>query len=131
MYEHRLQNLGINKELNKRHFKDQLLRHFVNAQEQSDGKNSIMVFEHGMKQMLKRSSQEYDYQEETLVLQKLPILCVVKCFHQIHTWFSFNGSFPQQCQQQSLPPKLKLLTSMLLTGGDIEDQQSTDTQACC
>ena len=38
MYEHRLQNLGINKELNKIHFKDQLLRHFVNAQEQSDGK---------------------------------------------------------------------------------------------
>ena len=71
MYEHRLQNLGINKELNKRHFKDRLLRvrHFVNAQEQSDGKNSILVFEHGMKKMLKRSSQEYDYQEETLVLQ--------------------------------------------------------------
>ena len=81
MYEHRLQNLGCNKELNKQ---DQLLHHFVNAQKQSDGKSSIIVFEHGMKEMLKKSSQEYDYQEETLLLQKAANMCVVKNFHQIH-----------------------------------------------
>ena len=81
MYEHRLQNLGCNKELNKR---DQLLHHFVNAQKQSDGKNSIIIFEHGMKEMLKKSSQEYNYQEETLLLQKAVNMCVVKSFHQIH-----------------------------------------------
>ena len=98
MYEHRLQNLGCNKELNKR---DQFLHHFVNAQKQSDGKNSIIVFEHGMKEMLKRSSQEYDYQEETLLLQKAANMCVVKNFHQIATWFSFNGSFPQHCLPQN------------------------------
>ena len=62
--------------------------------------------------------------------KKWPILCVVKTFSS-NTWFGSNVSFPQHCQQQSLPPKLKLLTSMLLTGGDIEDQQSTDTQVCC
>ena len=73
MYEHRLQNLGCNKELNKR---DQLLHHFVNAQKQSDGKK--------FKEMLKRSSQEYDYQEETLLLQKAANMCVVIIFHQIH-----------------------------------------------
>ena len=37
-----------------------------------------------MKEMLKSSSQEYDYQEETLLLQKAANMCVVKIFHQIH-----------------------------------------------
>ena len=66
--------------------------------------------------MLKRSSQEYDYKEKTLVLQKAANI-VRSAILSSNTQFSFNGSFPQQCQQQSLPPKLKLLTSMLLTGG--------------
>ena len=121
MYEHRLQNLGCNKESNKR---DQLLHHFVNAQKQSDGKNSIIVFEHGMKEMLKRSSQEYDYKEETLLLQKAANMCVVKNFHQI---LQFQWFIPSTLSTT----KLKLLASLILTGGDIENQQSTDTQVCC
>ena len=111
MYEHRLQNLGCNKELNKR---DQLLHHFVNAQKQSDGKNSIIVFEHGMKEMLKRSSQEYDYQEETLLLQKAANMCVVKFF--IKYMVQFQWFIPSTLSTT----KLKLLTSLLLTAGDIE-----------
>ena len=50
MYEHRLLDLGICKEINKARFKDQVLKHFPHAQEQSDGKNVILVFEQGMQE---------------------------------------------------------------------------------
>ena len=103
MYEHRLQNLGCNKELNKR---DQLLHHFVNAQKQSDGKNSIIIFEYGMKEMLKKSSQEYNYQEETLLLQKAANMCVVKNFHQIRGSVSMVHSLNNVYHQTQITNQL-------------------------
>ena len=45
LYERRLHIVGIGKEVNKVRFKEQLLEYFTNAQEQSDGKNVILVFE--------------------------------------------------------------------------------------
>ena len=42
----------------------------------------------------------------------------------------FDGSFPRECQQQSVPTNLKMLVNLLLRGGDITDQDSTDSQPC-
>ncbi len=44
LYESRLLILGIDKEINKVRFKEQVLKYFTNAQEQSDGKNKVLVF---------------------------------------------------------------------------------------
>ena len=48
LYENRLLELGISKEINRVCFKEELLKYFPHAQEQSDGKNVILVFEQGM-----------------------------------------------------------------------------------
>lgn len=130
MYENRLQDLGISKEKNKRHFKNQLLSHFENAQEQTDGKNSLLVFDRGMQQLLKQSQQELhvDHQENMLLLQKAANIVRSEIYSSSGKWFNFNASFPQHCQESLLPSTLKLLTNMLLTGGDIKDQKSSDTQ---
>jgi hypothetical protein len=50
-YESRLKDLGIPKEINNVHFKEQLVPIFTEAQTQSDGKNIILVFEQGMQQL--------------------------------------------------------------------------------
>ena len=44
--------------------------------------------------------------------------------------FRFDGYFPGDCQQTSVPTNLKMLVSMLLYGASLKDQQSKDSQAC-
>ena len=55
VFENRLEDLGNNKSVNKTRLKKQLLEHFKEAQEQSDGKNTILVFKEGMRNMLKEA----------------------------------------------------------------------------
>ncbi len=50
LYESRLLILGIDKEINKVRFKEQVLKYFTNAQEQSDGKNKVLVSEKGIQE---------------------------------------------------------------------------------
>jgi hypothetical protein len=76
-----------------------------NAQEQNDGKN---VFEQGMQQMLKKSVG-CDYQEDMLILMKAARIVRTDIFSS--SGFSFNASFPQGCQKESLPTTLKLLAT--------------------
>ncbi len=41
LYESRLKDFGISKEINKVRFKERILSHFPEAQTQSDGKNIV------------------------------------------------------------------------------------------
>ncbi len=127
MYENRLCNLGLSKEINKVRFKQQVLAYFPLAQEQNDGKNVILVFEHGMQELLKKS-MECHYQENALILMKAARIVRNDIFSS--NGFSFNASFPPECQKESVPASLKLLVTLLLRGGDILDQNSDDSQAC-
>ena len=127
MYENRLGNLGISKEVNKVRFKERVLEYFPNAQEQNDGKNVKLVFEQGMQQMLKKSVG-CDYQEDMLILMKAARIVRTDIFSS--SGFNFNASFPQGCQKESLPTTLKWLVTMLLRGADILDQDSADSQVC-
>ena len=67
LYESRLHILGIDKEINKVRFKKQVLEYFTNAQEQSDGKNKVLVFEKGIQQMLKQT-MKCDHEGDALIL---------------------------------------------------------------
>ena len=69
LYESRLIDFGISKQVNKVRFKDQVLSHFPEAQAQSDGKNAILVFEKGMQQILKQAFN-CNYEDDALVLSK-------------------------------------------------------------
>ncbi len=55
LYEKRLQELGIRKEVNKSWFKEKILQYFPQDQEQSDGKHIVLIFPEGMQQMLKEA----------------------------------------------------------------------------
>ena len=45
LYQHRLDDLGIQKQINKTKLKDRLLQQFPEEEEQFDGKNSIIIKE--------------------------------------------------------------------------------------
>ena len=91
----------------------------MHKNEQSDGKNKILVFKNGMQQMQKQA-MACDY---ALILAK-----AAKIVHRYivsHKGFNFDGKFYSGCQQQSI---LKTLVSMLLNGADLKDQDSMDSQ---
>ncbi|KAG5875929.1 hypothetical protein JTB14_017497 [Gonioctena quinquepunctata] len=53
MYINRLEELGNNKQINKTRLKNQLLEHFPEAQEQFDGRRTVIIFNEGMRNMLR------------------------------------------------------------------------------
>ena len=57
LYVNRLDDLGINKEVNKTRLKDHLLEHFPEAQEQYDGRSTVIIFKGGMQNMLKETTK--------------------------------------------------------------------------
>ena len=126
LYEKRINYLGVEKEVNRSRFKESILSYFPQAQEQSDGKNKILVFEQGMQQMLKQATA-CDYESEALLLAK--VAKIIRKEIVSHKGFYFDGKFPSGCQQVSLPSTLKTLVSMLLYGANLKDQDSTDSQA--
>ncbi len=64
MYLNRLEDFGITKQINKTRLKVNLLEKFPEAQEQHDGKNTIIVFEEGMKNMLREALKKQDFTED-------------------------------------------------------------------
>ena len=127
IYESRLHDLGITKEINKVCFKERVLNYFPNAQEQNDGKNVILVFEQGMQHMLKTSVECSSHQQDALILMKAAKIVRNEIFSSHR--FEFDGSFPHDCQQESVPTNLKMLVNLLLRGGNITDQDSTESQS--
>ena len=55
LYENHLWDFGFEKETNRTWFQEKVLTYFPKAQEQSDGKNTILVCQQGMQQMLKQA----------------------------------------------------------------------------
>ncbi|KAG0727322.1 hypothetical protein GWK47_034911 [Chionoecetes opilio] len=127
LYESRLADFGIRSEVNKVRFKEQILKHFPYSQEQSDGKNVLLVFEKGMQQMLKQA-METDYEGDALILAKSARIVREDIFRSCG--FNFSGSFPPDCQKNSVPANLKSMVTMLMKGADLKDQDCTDSQAC-
>ncbi|KAL7405136.1 hypothetical protein ABVT39_024257 [Epinephelus coioides] len=127
MFENRLLVFGIHKEINRVRFKKQVVKYFPHAQEQSDGKNGILVFEEGMREVLKQALN-CDYEEDLLILAKAAK--IVPCDIYNFTGFKLNASFPTECQQNSVPINLKSLVTMMLVRADLKDQSSSDSQDC-
>jgi hypothetical protein len=126
LYEKRLRDLGVQKEINRMRLKEKIMSHFSQAQEQSDGKNSILVFQQGMQQMLKNTMAN-NYEDDALLLAKTAKL--VRREIDSYNGFHFDCHFSEGCQKRSVPPLLKTLISMLLNGADLNDQDSTESQA--
>lgn len=127
MYELRLKSLGLEKTVNRFRLKNELLNHFSEAQEESDGRRSVLVFKEGLKQFLCEAFKERDYSEDTNILAKAAKILRKDIFS--HTPFKFEGSFPTGCQASSLPETLKSFISMVLNGLDLNVQEE-DAQPC-
>ena len=56
LYISRLKELGVEKQVNKTRLKISLLEDFSEAQEQHDGRHTLLIFKEGMKDMLKDGS---------------------------------------------------------------------------
>ena len=76
--------------------------------------------------MLKQT-MNCDYEGDALILMKVARIIRVDILKS--KGFNFNGSFPSNCQEESLPISLKSLVSMLLRGADLINQDSPDSQA--
>lgn len=123
IFQGRLKDLGVDITINKTRLKIQLLDHFVDkCQEQSDGKNVLIVFNEGMKKLLKNATSFRDYESEAILMAQ-----TVKVLRrEILSWkpLPFTGQFPPDCQVTALPTMLKLFVSMLLHGQNVKSQQS-------
>ena len=72
LYENHVKDTGLKKTLNKCRFKEQILDTFVeDCQEQTDGKNVLLVFDEGMQNILKPATTNRDYDNEALSMFKL------------------------------------------------------------
>lgn len=68
LYVCRLDTLGVNKEINKTRLKMSLLEYFPDAQEQSDGKNILIVFKTAIHRLLKHTVLQRDFSEDATIL---------------------------------------------------------------
>lgn len=120
--------LGIRKTVNKTRLKGDLLHHFSEAQEQCDGKNTVIVFKKGMQNMLKEELKKRDFSEDATILAKAAMIIHNDTFN--HQCFKFNGCFSTQCQENSIPSSLKSLISLIYNGPNLKDQDKEESQAC-
>ena len=100
LYETRLSNFGISKEINKVRFRELLLTHFPDAQAHNDGKNILLIFKHGMQKILKQACQQ-NVESDAMILSKAAKIIREEMIN--FQGFKFSGSFPSECQQDSLP----------------------------
>ncbi len=105
--------------------KTDLLEHFSDAQEQNDGKNTVIVFEKGMQDMLKEALKKRDFTEDATILARAATLIRNDIFN--HQCFDFAGSFPPGCQEDSLPSSLKSLISLIFSGANLKDQDKHES----
>ena len=128
MYEARLGDLGILKQINKTRLKTSLLDHFSDAQEQHDGKHVVIVFKEAMHSLLKDALKKRDISDDVNNLAK--VASIVRKDILEYKGFSFAGCVPLQCQEKSIPTSLKSLVSMIINGLNLKDQNHCESQAC-
>lgn len=121
LYVQRLDDLGIEKTINRARLKKALLEHYNGAlQEKSHGKNTILVFGEAISNLLKDALKR-DFSEEGKTRARAAAIIRKDIFN--HGSFNFSGCLPINCQSSYLPCSLMSLISMILNGVDIKAKQ--------
>lgn len=68
-----------------------------------------------------------DFEEDAIILANVAKIVRNDIFYS--KGVNVNGSFPSQCQQDSVPKSLKSMVAML-KGAGLKDQDSADSQTC-
>ena len=120
LYEERLRVVQASKTINRSRLKTRILNHFSpECQEQTDGKNTLLIFNEGMRRILKQAVDSRDLDEEAISTTRVCNSIRADMFNE--TYVQFDGSFPQKCEETSVPMSLKYLVSLLLYGPNITD----------
>ena len=129
LYVSSIRSLLVDKTIHKTRLKNRIIEHYQgNIQEQTDGRNTVLVFKEGMNLMLKDALKSRDYEAEAFTLAKAPKIIRHEIF-QTAPGFCFNGEFTPDCQSKSGPVSLKCLVSMIQNSPIIDIQGSDETQA--
>ena len=78
----------------------------------------VLVFNKGMRQVLKDHLEHRDYSEEAKILAKPSRVIRQGIFNFVAS--SFTGNFNSKCQKDAVPLKIKRLVSMILYGDNIK-----------
>ena len=129
LYIQRLEDLRIKKTTNKTRLKNALLEHYSGTlQEQSDGRNTVLVFSEAVSSLLNDALKQRDFSEDTEILARAATIVRKDIF--VHKGFYFSRCFPMDCQSKYLPSSLRSLISIILNGLNIRDQEQSENQAC-
>lgn len=130
LYCARLDELHVNINVHKTRLKNQIIEFYEgDIQEQTDGKNTVLAFNEGIKRLLKDALANRNYAAEAIALAKAAKAIRNDVFEK--EIFEFNGSFQEaECQSQSIPSSLLCLVSMLINGPSIKNQDIEESQAC-
>ena len=126
MFTNRLQALGITKTIIKTRLKDDIMGTFLgHCVEETDGKNTILVFKQGLKNCLKINWNHVILRVKLYKHQSWPKPLEKKFSNGKKP--SFNGHFSPNGQSESVPP---LLISIIINGQDVAvTESSADSQA--
>ena len=130
LFENRLGDLGYPKSVNRFRLKNNVLDHFQEAKEQNDGKQTVLIFGNGLRNIVKEALQERDFSDDAAVLAKANNCKIVRRDLFSHKGFSFSGTFPVGCQESSVPASLKSLISMIINGLNVKWQEHKGSQLC-
>ena len=122
----------INLSANRTRLIVELLEHFQECgiQEQTDGKNIVLLFPEGMHTLLKNITLSSQLNSETLKLAAVAKLVHSEIFQGDES-FKFDGKFPLDCQKHSVPYNLNLLISVILYGPNLSDEENDiNSQSC-
>ena len=123
----RLEEMDSNIHVHKTRLKIQIMEYYgEDIQEQTDGKNTVLVFHEGIKRLLKDALANRNYTDEAITLTKVLKDIRSEVFHET---FQFNGSF-QEGQSQKIPSSLLWLISVLINGPSLKNSDAEETQAC-
>ena len=67
LYESRLEDLGNVKSVNKTRLKERFLEYFKETRQQSDGRNTLLVFKAGMSNMIHDALKKRDFPEDAII----------------------------------------------------------------
>ena len=128
VYVSRLNELCVEKQVNKIRLKSFVLEYFSEAQEQYAGRHTLLVFKVGMKDILKDTLRTRDFDEDAVSMAEAAK--IIRNDILSHFSFKFTSSFPAGCQERSISSSSKYLIVMITKGLNFKDREKCDLQAC-
>ena len=122
LYSSRLEQLGttLPGRVHSTKLKNRILTHFPGMKAHTQGRDVVLVFDEDVGAALRKAC-EHDADSDAVHLARAAKIVRRDIFQMK---MEFNGSFPTECQEQSVPTSLLALVTMILNGPNIKTQSS-------